>query len=116
MKRKPPKGYDSWIEVYDTVMNQNPELLLSKSIWFTYYDNPIAKPEVRFGIVINSPKLFKVQIKTLLASCFLELLDLRMNDDETKIVVHRMKKYDDNFHKEWTDKATKLLYHLKITE
>ena len=110
MKRKPPKGYDSWIEVYDTVMNQNPELLLSKSIWFTYFER---NEELD---VEDSPKIFKVQIKTLLASCFLELLDLRMNDDETKIVVHRMKKYDDNFHKEWTDKATKLLYHLKITE
>ena len=108
MKRKPPKGYDSWIEVYDTVMNQNPELLLSNSIWFTYFER---NEELD---VEDSPKIFKVQIKTLLANCFLELLDMRMTVDETNEMLScsaRMLANDETI-----AKLQKLLLHLKIQE
>ena len=108
MKRKPPKGYDTWIEVYDSIVAQNPNLLLSRTAWFIYYEDK-PEPEAR-------PKIFKVQIKTLLANCWLELQEYRMVKDPSIIAQHYIKNNSDNFHREYTDAACRLLDVLTIEE
>jgi hypothetical protein len=82
--KKPPKhlfGYDSWTEMFDCLIAENPDMLKAGTIFYTYQTSPEA-----------DAKVFKISIKTLQAKCWEELQDYRLEKDYTARVIDMIKK------------------------
>ena len=107
MKRKPPKGYSSWIEFHDKFKDM-PEFDKNKQTLHLRYQNP------RRVIPIYSHQKFRWS--TVERNCWREMQEYRMVKDPSIIAQHYIKNNSDNFHREYTDAACRLLDVLTIEE
>ena len=112
--RKPPRhlfGYDTWIEMFDTFCNENPDI----------YDNPRELVKVKLHYTyMTSPdapvKHFKISMKQLMVNCWLEVMNERMIKDRSIIAQHHMQSTADFFHREYIDEAAKFLRLMQVNE
>lgn len=111
VKRRLPQGFDTWLEMYDSIVVQNPHLLSQATI--TYCFNTSTDIDVEHNV-------FKIRVKTLLANCFLELVDMRLTQKETNNIFRHFHNFvntnpdvfDDNGNA--MTKVYELLSHLSI--
>jgi len=105
--KKPPRhlfGYDSWIEMYDTFCNENPDIM--------YDESKLMKVTLNFQYMTSPDepvKRYKISMKQLMINCWKEFEEVRMEKERSIIAEHHIQRNTDNFHQEYVDDVVKLL-------
>lgn len=88
--KKPPKhlfGYDSWIEMYDCLVAENPDLLKARVVFYQYQKS-----------MDDKAKVFKITIRQLMINCWKEIEEKRITREATTGVIRAIELGHDVHH------------------